>query len=136
MEKFLTVTHNDEAGAINLKEYRMDRHSQKMPCIIVTEHPDFANISCDNWLSTDDSLITVEGRMMIEDQLQQLQRKYPETKIEFSTSEVKASNISNPLPLWYNFTNVPLAQAKELAEIIYDIYLKALPHGKRHGYHI
>lgn len=131
MEKFLTVKHDDTAGAIKLKEYRLARHEAKMPCIIVTMHPDFANISCDNWLSTDDSLITVAGRMTIEDQLQQLQKKYPETKMEFSTSEVKASNISNPLPLWYNFTHVPLNTAPELAEKIYDIYLEALPHGKR-----
>ena len=132
MEKFLTVKHDDKAGAIKLKEYRLARHTQKMPCIIVTEHPDLANISCDNWLATDDTLITVEGRMLIEDQLQQLQRKYPETRIEFSTSEVETSNISNPLPLWYNFTNVPLNKAKELAEKIHDIYLEALPHGKIH----
>lgn len=132
MEKFITVKHNDEAGAVKLKEYRMDRHSQKMPCIIVTLHPDFANISCDNWLSTDNALITVEGRMMIEDQMQQLQKKYPETRIEFSTSEVRSSNISNPIPLWYNFTNVPLETAEELAAKIYNIYLNALPHGKRH----
>ena len=129
MEKFITVKYNDEAGAIKIKEYRLSCHAQKKPCVVITQHPDFADISCDNWLSTDDALITVQGRMVIEDQLQQLQKKYPGTNIKFSTSEIKASNISNPIPLWYNFTNVPLQTAAELADKIYDIYLTFLPHG-------
>jgi hypothetical protein len=131
MEKILTVKYDDEAGAIKLKQFRLACHQEKCPCIIITLHPDFANISCDNLLSTDDTLITVDSRMIIEDQLQQLQKKYPQTKMVFSTSEVRASNVSNPIPLWYNFTQVPLIIAEELAEKIYNIYLNALPHGQK-----
>ncbi|MFC5272163.1 hypothetical protein [Adhaeribacter terreus] len=129
MEKYITVKDGDETGATTVKEYRMACHEQKKPCVIITQFPDHADISCDNWLSTDDSIITVENRMTLEDQFQQLQKKYPETEIEFSTSEIRASNISNPIPLWYHFKPVPLQTANILAEKIYDIYQNALPYG-------
>ena len=129
MEKYLTVKAGNEADALKVKEFRLTRHEEKRPCVIITLYPDFAEISCDNWLSTDDTLITVAGRMTLEDRLQQLQKKYPETEIKFSTSEVRASNISNPLPLWYIFTPVPLHNANALAEKVYDIYDSVLPHG-------
>ncbi|KAA9331777.1 hypothetical protein [Adhaeribacter soli] len=129
MEKYLTVQHENKADALKVKAFRLACHQEKRPCVIITRHPDFAEVSCDNWLSTDDSLITVSGRMILEDQLQQLQKKYPETDIMFSTSEVRASNISNPIPLWYIFSPVPLNIAEALAEKIYDIYQDALPHG-------
>src|SRR5688572_16346201 len=131
MEKYIHVTEGDATGAAKIKEYRVACHQEVRPCVIITEHPGHAEISCDNWLSTDGGLITVEGRMRLEDQLQQLQKKYPETDIEFVTSEVKASTISNPIPLWYNFTAVPLQSAETLAEKIYDIYDRALPHGNQ-----
>ncbi|MBK0403454.1 hypothetical protein I5M27_10695 [Adhaeribacter sp. BT258] len=129
MQKYITVKNGDEAGAKKIKEYRVACHQQKKPCVIITQFPDHADISCDNWLSTDDAIITVENRMMLEDQFQQLQRKHPETEIVFSTSEVETTNISNPIPLWYHFKKVPLPTANTLAEKIHDIYQQALPYG-------
>lgn len=129
MKKFITVRAGDEAGARAIKEYRIACHEDRRPCVIVTQNSTHADISCDNWLGTDGGLIRVEGRMQLEDRFQQLQKKFPGTDIGFSTSEVKASEITNPLPLWYNFTNVPLPEAEAFAGNVYDIYLKALPHG-------
>lgn len=131
MKKYITVEEGNKEDSLKVKEYRLACHQAKRPCIIITQHPDFAEVNCDNWLSTDDALITVSGRMTIEDRLQQLQKLYPETDMLFSTSEVKASDISNPMPLWYTFSHVPLNEAGSLAEKIYDIYDKALPHGNR-----
>lgn len=128
-QKYITVKDGDAKGALQVKEYRMACHELKKPCVIITQFPEHADISCDNWLSTDDSIITVENRMVLEDQFQQLQKKHPETEIVFSTSEVRASNISNPIPLWYHFKQVSLQSANQLAENIYDIYLQALPYG-------
>ena len=129
MKKYITVQAGNAEGATEVKDYRLACHEQHRPCVIVTQNGNTADISCDNWLGTDGGLILVEARMMMEDRFQQLQKKYPETKIEFTTSEVKASNISNPLPLWYNFTNVPLTDAGRFAEKVDDIYSEALPHG-------
>ena len=130
MEKYITVTDQDAAGAEKIKIYRHTCHDLKRPCIIITEHATHADISCDNWLSTDNAIITVENRMMMEDQFQQLQKLHAGSGLQFNTSEVKASEISNPIPLWYNFTHVPLAEAPALAERIYDIYSGALPFGE------
>ena len=129
MKKYLTVQADNEEDAKELKKYRVACHEEKRPCIIITKNGTHANISCDNWLGTDTGLIRVEARMKMEDRFQQLQKKYPETEMEFTTSEVRANNISNPLPLWYNFNQVPFSEAEQLAEKIYDIYLDALPHG-------
>jgi hypothetical protein len=59
MGKYITVKNGDETDAIKVKEYRMACHQQKRPCIIITQFSDHADISCDNWLSTDDSVITL-----------------------------------------------------------------------------
>ena len=129
MKKYLTVQAHNEAGANEVKNYRLACHQEHRPCVIVTQTSSYADISCDNWLGTDGGLIRVESRMLMEDRFQQLLKKYPHTGIDFSTSEVKANDISNPLPLWYNFTRVPLTLADEFAAKVYDIYLMALPHG-------
>lgn len=129
MEKYLTVQAGNEEDAIALKNYRLACHEAQRPCVIITKNSTHADISCDNWLGTDGGLIRVEARMQLEDRFQQLQKKYSETDMEFSTSEVHASEISNPLPLWYNFTQVPLAEADDFAEKVFDIYEAALPHG-------
>ena len=128
-KKYITVQTGNAEGATEVKDYRLACHEEHRPCVIVTKNGNAADISCDNWLGTDGGLIRVESRMIMEDRFQQLSKKYLENKIEFTTSEVKASNISNPLPLWYNFTNVALADAGYFAEKVYDIYLDALPHG-------
>lgn len=129
MEKYITVKDQDAAGAEKIKTYRHTCHNLKRPCIIITLHDNHADISCDNWLSTDNAIITVEDRMTMEDQFQQLQKLHAGSEMQFHTSEVKANEISNPIPLWYNFTQVPLAAAPALAERIYDIYFAALPFG-------
>src|SRR5690349_5816919 len=115
MKKYLTVQANNEEDAIKVKAYRLACHEEHRPCVIVTKNSTHAEVSCDNWLGTDVGLIRVEARMKMEDRFQQLQKKYPDTEITFSTSEVRANDISNPLPLWYNFTQVPLKEANQLA---------------------
>ena len=129
MKKYLTVQAGNEEDAKELKNYRLTCHEEQRPCIIITKNNTHADISCDNWLGTDGGLIRVEARMKLEDRFKQLQKNHPASEIAFSTSEVRASEISNPLPLWYNFTNVPLTEAENFAEKVYDIYLAALPHG-------